>query len=840
MSPAGDSENSSPPAVESAPPPAPAAEDGSAAPPAEVQVCPGCAAWLDVSEQEPLARIHCPICGTGLQVERRFDHFVITEKLGAGGMGAVYRATDVHLHRPVALKLLHKESSTDPEFIAKFEDEARITASINHPHVVKIFSFGEDHGQYYLAMELVDKGSLDDLMQLQGRVAELQVLTVGRQIAEGLQAAHEAGLIHRDVKPGNILFADAHTAKITDFGLALLAEHEAESRGEIWGTPYYIAPEKLNQEPEDFRSDIYSLGGTLFHAVAGRPPFEAENASLVALKHLKSQAVSLQAFAPDVSAETAYVVNRMLHKDPAQRYESYGELIEHLQYATDKLRERTAQPRRPRARVELETEKTRSLSGIFTLLLLLALLAGIGLVYAHRAQFFQTGENRPSDETAAALRAQREAEARKRDAQSLEEAFQAARAQLVAGNFATAQSNFADLSRRQGMIRPRIDWVRYHQILAALLDRQVGAADALIADENQAGFFSKEPADLPLANFFSQTAKFLADPGKPVPVSALKAFNKDSVEAFSLLLFGLRDWEVGAMDDAAKLLRAFADGKLPASYRWIGDYKPFAEQHWHDYQSYALLRERLRNATTAEALTKLNADLAKARGDLQTSGKIVELLDVMQADIDSRLGTTRKQESENALTRATSEHDADKNRWLAARETVQQVLRRYRFEEALATLGQLELHDPDFTVARDAARERARLLVAFKQRLIADINNTRGGYPQTVVTRANSTFPQGIKKAGPDKLDADTPYGQVTISWLDLDARTVLTMAVYFADKTTDPKAAAERRWQAAIFALEFGLVPDSRALAEKAAKERTEYQTELPQFYDKDGPPKR
>src|SRR5207248_4534759 len=129
-----------------------------------------------------------------------------------------------------------------------------------------VFSFGQDHGLFDIAMELVDKGSLDDLMNLQGRVAEAQVMEVGVQIADGLNAAHQRGLIHRDVKPGNILFADAHSAKIVDFGLALLMEHEAEARGEVWGTPYYVAPEKLNHEPEDFRSDIYSLGGTLFHA----------------------------------------------------------------------------------------------------------------------------------------------------------------------------------------------------------------------------------------------------------------------------------------------------------------------------------------------------------------------------------------------------------------------------------------------------------------------------------------------------------------------------------------------------------------------------------------------
>jgi serine/threonine protein kinase len=177
---------------------------------------------------------------------------------------------------------------------AKLEQEARVTASVNHPHVVRVYSFGEADGQFYLAMELVEKGSLDDLMSVQNRVSEAQVLEIGAQIAQGLEAAAEKGLVHRDVKPGNILFADAHTAKIVDFGLARVLEEEAEARGEIWGTPYYIAPERLNYEPEDFRSDIYSLGGTLFHAIAGRPPFEAESASLVALTHQVARGIGDQ------------------------------------------------------------------------------------------------------------------------------------------------------------------------------------------------------------------------------------------------------------------------------------------------------------------------------------------------------------------------------------------------------------------------------------------------------------------------------------------------------------------------------------------------------------------
>ena len=141
-------------------------------------------------------------------------------------------------------------------------------------------------------------------MKREKRLPEELVLEAGIQVAKGLRAAYAKGLIHRDVKPANILFADEHTAKIGDFGLAGVAAETAENRGEIWGTPYYVAPERLNNQPEDFRSDIYSLGATLFHAVAGTAPIEVETNSAITFRDLKSHPLDLRKVAPEVSAET--------------------------------------------------------------------------------------------------------------------------------------------------------------------------------------------------------------------------------------------------------------------------------------------------------------------------------------------------------------------------------------------------------------------------------------------------------------------------------------------------------------------------------------------------------
>ena len=212
-------------------------------------------------------------------------------------------------------------------------EEARITGSIQHPHVVEVYSVGEEHGQFYVVMELVDGGSLDDQIEDEKAVSEMRMLEIGLQVARGLQAALQAGLIHRDIKPGNILFSDPQNAKIVDFGLAQLAAKNAAAEGEIWGTPYYVAPERLTGQPEDFRGDLYSLGATLFHAVAGRPTFATETQSAAELKELKANPPKLQEVAPEVSGETAAVIDKMLRPDPAERQPSYKVLIDELSAA---------------------------------------------------------------------------------------------------------------------------------------------------------------------------------------------------------------------------------------------------------------------------------------------------------------------------------------------------------------------------------------------------------------------------------------------------------------------------------------------------------------------------
>src|ERR1043166_8741471 len=261
--------------------------------------CPSCGAVIDLSGQDGFTHIECPQCAALSVVPLQFGKFLLLNTLGIGGVGTVYKAIDLSLNRYLALKILRPKLAANPQFTGNFSREARAAASVSHPNVAQIYSFGEQEGQYYLAMELLERGSLDDRMSHLGKLPEKEVLEIGVEIASALRAAQQRGLLHRDVKPGNILFNDEGGPRIVDCGLARATEPQGpQPSGPVWGTPYYIAPEKLLGQPEDLRSDIYSLGATLFHALAGRPPFEAATAADVVSKHATQPVFSLKTYAP--------------------------------------------------------------------------------------------------------------------------------------------------------------------------------------------------------------------------------------------------------------------------------------------------------------------------------------------------------------------------------------------------------------------------------------------------------------------------------------------------------------------------------------------------------------
>jgi serine/threonine protein kinase len=272
------------------------------------------------------------------QVGQAFGNYQLERELGQGGMGTVYLAKDSGLNRYVALKILRSDLGDDPSFSRKFLEEVEVTASLAHPNIIRVFTLGEQEGRLYLVMEHLDEPSLENRMDKQTKVSEREVLEIGIGIASALQFANEeTGLIHRDIKPGNILFGRGNIPKLADFGLAAGARSALGQQDEIWGTPYYVSPERLLREPEDIRSDIYSLGATLYHAMAGRPPFEAETAEEVAKRHISDRPPPLRSLCPDAQEQTVFTIDKCLAKKSSARWGSYTELLSQLADALRRL-----------------------------------------------------------------------------------------------------------------------------------------------------------------------------------------------------------------------------------------------------------------------------------------------------------------------------------------------------------------------------------------------------------------------------------------------------------------------------------------------------------------------
>jgi len=261
--------------------------------------------------------------------------FQLLKRVGRGGMGTVYRARQLSVDRIVAVKILKSKLAQSRSFIASFKKEATAAARLNHPNIVQAIDAGEDGGHYYFAMEFVDGETLHRLMLREGIIEEERALQIALHIARALAHAQSHNIVHRDIKPGNIMFTLDGVTKLCDLGLAHFEEQDVESRkrGAAVGTPYYISPEQakglLNV---DGRSDIYSLGATLYRALVGRPAFNAPTPREILAQHVGAPLPWPQDHNPDLSENVCYLVAKMMAKQPEERYQTPAELSEDIEH----------------------------------------------------------------------------------------------------------------------------------------------------------------------------------------------------------------------------------------------------------------------------------------------------------------------------------------------------------------------------------------------------------------------------------------------------------------------------------------------------------------------------
>ena len=248
------------------------------------------------------------------------DRYEIRSTLGRGGMATVYEGHDRVLDRPVAIKVLSDRYAGDEKFVTRFQREARAAAGLSHPSIVSVFDTGDTDGEHYIVMELVRGETLADLLAREGSLTPERAARVAGSVAQALQAAHDRGFVHRDVKPGNVMLSPGGEVKVMDFGIARAATDDTLTQtGTVLGTASYLSPEQSRGDQVDHRSDIYSLGCVLYELLTGRPPFSGSPVS-VAYKHVNEEPEPPSRVNPSVPAELESVVMRALRKDPGQRF----------------------------------------------------------------------------------------------------------------------------------------------------------------------------------------------------------------------------------------------------------------------------------------------------------------------------------------------------------------------------------------------------------------------------------------------------------------------------------------------------------------------------------------
>jgi len=766
--------------------------------------CHACNAPIDPAGQAAFTQVECPRCGAVSVVPLQFGNLLLLNVLGIGGMGTVYKGIDLQLNRHVAVKILRPKFAGDQQFIEAFAREARSAAAINHHNVAQVYSFSEHGGQYYLMMELLERGSLDDRITKRGKMPEADVLAVGAGIAAGLNAAHHRGLLHRDIKPGNILFNDDGVAKLVDFGLAG-AQHEAAGPGVIWGTPYYIAPEKLRGQLEDFHSDMYSLGATLFHALAGRPPFDAQTAAEVLSKQATAPAFNLKTYNPAVQDFTANVIGRTLAKNPTERFATYDALIQELHQAEHLLHEKQAAP----SLVTATGERIPLLSVIATVSAVVATVVVIAFLWFNRAKFgIETGTPPPAPPVAtnatpvAVIPVE---EVNFNESTPWADAWSNALVQLAQNNIQAALTeceNLKQLTRGQPYHR---QWVQLLEGVTLVAAGRTVEAGPVLQKANPA-----LPAKITINNLAEPLAVLLLD---DLPATATANWSGWAAD-FAQMLRGLKHLSAGQLDAARTDFDKYRQLTPDPSQRWAYALQPLAQKLVGEINRIPVALadlDRLQQAGKFdEALQALNT----ARTKLPLAGFKVQLDEREAGILKAQQAAQQKlEEAKRAAEVEARQRLAEEQSQQHADAEVRQVqaletpLPNYDFKAALAKLDDLQQALAQRRAVLQWLEELKKLLAADFARQPVDASKivTRGAHVDGKLTSATET-----------ELTFTLQYGALTIFWRDLPPATIQQLGEFYA-QTGKPADRARRYLATAVFAKQFNLkFAEDRGLAAK------------------------
>lgn len=565
---------------------------------------------MDVSAVAPFTNLECPQCGKHTRVKREFGPYTLVRRHAVGGMSMVFAAFDNTLNREVALKILSEDFSADERRIAAFEEEARITASFSHPNVVRVLRTGRAFDRFYIAMEFVPGGHFEHQITERGRIPELEMLPLAIEVAYGLKAAHAAGLIHRDVKPGNILLDSEGHAKLVDFGLALVTHGGKAQATELWATPYYVPPETVEGYTEDFRSDIYAFGATLYHALSGKPSCGEESMATEVLREAKKKVRPLRVADPSISADLSRIVDRAMAYDPNARYKSYDELISNLRSVLRRLK--SGRPEASETAAMRRAGRKRKERGVLIagVLLIIAVSGGVAW-WATRGGTGKSVEKNPiAGKGTAPANVQTSADVAKR--------YREARAEVETRNFDGASKQFTGLFEDSTVQEPTRTWAGVEAVVASLLSGKSNEARAqaqAAADHAQSVVSDTGRIDGKLIGTLEELGKLA-----PVAAPAGDAGLVGAPEVAAAMLAGLKNWDQGMLDPAASWFTKVVAAKLPQDDAWAAIYQRLAADYLSDHRvlSSPLFENAPADKAACEAaIEQLDAVLAT----LKTQGR---------------------------------------------------------------------------------------------------------------------------------------------------------------------------------------------------------------------------
>lgn len=712
--------------------------------------CEACGARIDVTQVAPFTRIECPACGANFRVKTEFGPYRLTRRHAIGGMSMVFAAHDATLDREVALKILSEEYSANERRIDAFEQEARITASLSHPNVVRVFRTGRAFGRFYIAMEMVPGGHLEERIRELGKIPEAEMLPIAIEVAMGLQAAHNAGLIHRDVKPGNILMDARGHARLVDFGLALVTQGGKALASEIWATPYYVPPETIEGQVEDFRSDIYAFGSTLYHALSGQPPCGEHTMSTDALREAKKRIVPLSKLDPSVSAATGRLVEKAMSHDPAGRHASYQELLAELRKA------RAALQTAGHSGAGEHPAMTRgSHGGLPKWALAAAVALPVLLAIAFWSREKPVRAPMPVTPTAPAVVAPK-ATAPPDASLEIARVHREARAASARGDYTEAGRAFATLFHNDRVLEPTRSWAAIEAVLCAYLAGRADQARTFARDARS--HFDALPQDHLLAGG-EWSAMLAAADGFP-PLACPPSVDSASGLAAAMLA-GLKNWEQGLPEAAAPCFRAAASARLGEDEQWIAAYRKIAGDYLSDHGilSGPVFREEPADLKACEAaLTRLD----ELEPTLKTNGRARFNFDAWRHDLRQRaLDFARAGAVAPVAAPSASEVSAALREYIAA----------WQFEEAAGLLENLDQEPPG--MPREAMLEVLRTAAGFTRGLARDL--ALRPYQGRLKLKSGPAIAR-LAIAGEALVATTAEGGEIRCQWTDLAADSLIEL----------------------------------------------------------------